>query len=46
MGGLGLRSMLSQNQALLARLGWKILRDEDLLWIKALRKKYLKKVIC
>lgn len=31
-----------QNNALLAKLGWKILTNQNLLWIQALRAKYLR----
>jgi hypothetical protein len=34
--------MMSQNRALLAKLGWRILKDEDTLWVKSLKNKYLK----
>jgi hypothetical protein len=36
VGGLGLRSMECQNISLVAKLGWKILINQDLLWVKAL----------
>ncbi|GLT71627.1 hypothetical protein SLA2020_436290 [Shorea laevis] len=41
LGGLGLRSMESQNTSLLARLGWKLTSNQPLLWVNALRSKYL-----
>jgi hypothetical protein len=37
--------MISQNKALLAKLGWKVLKDEDLLWLKSLKQTYLKNTI-
>ncbi|KAL7252308.1 hypothetical protein ACSBR1_014034 [Camellia fascicularis] len=40
MGGLGLRMAKTQNLALLAKLGWKILNKEDCLWVKVLEAKY------
>ncbi|KAL7228890.1 hypothetical protein ACSBR2_007559 [Camellia fascicularis] len=40
MGGLGLRRAKSQNLALLAKLGWKILIKKDCLWVKVLEAKY------
>lgn len=39
---MGLRYRQIQNKALVANLGWKIRKDEDLLWVKALKKKFLK----
>jgi hypothetical protein len=40
-GGLGLRSIEFQNSSLLARLGWKMTTNQPLLWVDALRGKYL-----
>lgn len=34
--------MMSQNKTLVAKLGWKMLKEEDLYWVKALKNKYLK----
>lgn len=42
MGGLGLRKARTQNLALLTKLGWKLINDEDSLWVKILKSKYLK----
>jgi hypothetical protein len=42
-GGLGIRNMEGQNLSLLSKLGWKILNDQNLLWVKALNAKYLHK---
>jgi hypothetical protein len=42
LGGLGLRSMEFLNNSLLARLGWKLTSNQPLLWVDALRGKYLK----
>ena len=42
LGGLGICSMEFINSSLLARLGWKMLSNEPLLWVEALRGKYLK----
>jgi hypothetical protein len=42
LGGLGIRSMVSPNNALLARLGWKLVSNQPLLWVDSLRGKYLK----
>jgi hypothetical protein len=41
LGGLGLRSMEFLNNLLLARLGWKLTTNQLLLWVNALRGKYL-----
>ncbi|XP_056697525.1 uncharacterized mitochondrial protein AtMg00310-like [Spinacia oleracea] len=40
-GGLGLRRSYPLNKAFIAKLGWKILTDENNLWAKIMRKKYL-----
>ena len=40
LGGLGICSMEFINKSLLARLGWKMLTNEPLLWVDALRGKY------
>jgi hypothetical protein len=42
LGGLGICSMEFINSSLLARLSWKMLSNEPLLWVKALIGKYLK----
>lgn len=42
MGGLGLHQMKNVNQALLAKLGWKILSSTQSPWVQAIRAKYLK----
>jgi hypothetical protein len=41
VGGLGLKNMECQNLALLSKIGWKLLTNQDLLWVKALSTKYL-----
>jgi hypothetical protein len=41
LGGLGLRSMEFHNSSLLARLSWKMTTNQPLLWVDALRGKYL-----
>jgi hypothetical protein len=41
LGGLGIRSMEFLNNSLLARLGWKMVSNATLLWVDALRAKYL-----
>jgi hypothetical protein len=42
LGGLGIRLMEHHNQALLAKLGWKLLTNADLLWVSATKAKYLR----
>lgn len=39
-GGLGVRSSLEMNKALLAKLGWRVLHDKVSLWARVLRSKY------
>jgi hypothetical protein len=41
LGGLGISSMEFINNSLLARLGWKLTSNEPLLWMEALKGKYL-----
>ncbi|XP_056695811.1 uncharacterized protein [Spinacia oleracea] len=41
LGGLGLRRTRPLNKAFLAKLGWKILQDNNNLWTSIVRKKYL-----
>jgi hypothetical protein len=41
LGGLGISSMDFINNSLLARLGWKLTSNEPLLWVEALKGKYL-----
>jgi hypothetical protein len=41
VGGLGIRTMELQNRALLSKLGWQIHSNQDLLWVRALKAKYL-----
>lgn len=40
MGGLGIRSM-GLNKALISKLVWKVFTNEDCLWVRMLRSKYL-----
>lgn len=39
-GGLGIRSSLAMNKALLGKVGWRLLHDKDSLWARVLRAKY------
>lgn len=39
-GGLGIRRLEEMNHAFLAKLGWRILRDENSLWIQIVKAKY------
>lgn len=39
-GGVGLRYIFYVNQALLARLGWRLLQNLTQLWVKILQEKY------
>lgn len=41
-GGLGLKKANVQNLALLSKLSWKMINDEDSLWVHILKDKYLK----
>lgn len=39
-GGLGLRPARDMNRALVAKVGWRLLRDKNSLWARVLRSKY------
>lgn len=39
-GGLGLKETMALNKAFIAKLGWKILNDNDNLWVNIMRQKY------
>jgi len=41
-GGLGLRKMDTINKAFQCKLAWKILTNEDSIWTRLMRDKYLK----
>ncbi|XP_026415795.1 uncharacterized protein LOC113311158 [Papaver somniferum] len=41
-GGLGLRSLYDLNLALVAKLVWRFLKEQDALWAQILRAKYLR----
>ncbi|KAK3228990.1 hypothetical protein Dsin_000871 [Dipteronia sinensis] len=40
-GGLGIKKMKGMNQAFLAKIGWRLLHNEDEFWVKILKHKYL-----
>lgn len=42
LGSLGFRLAHEMNLALLARLDWKVASNEDSLWIRTLKARYLK----
>ena len=42
-GGLGVRPAAFFNNAALAKLAWKVLRDHDNWWAQIMRRKYLRK---
>lgn len=42
-GGLGIKKFQDINAAKLGKLGWKILKDPDNLWVKVVSVKYLTK---
>ncbi|GLT96458.1 hypothetical protein SLE2022_140780 [Rubroshorea leprosula] len=41
-GGLGLRSAWDNNQAFIAKLGWRILKGDNALWCRVMHTKYLR----
>lgn len=41
-GGLGIRKFLDVNAANLAKLGWKVLKEVDNLWVRVVTAKYLR----
>lgn len=41
--GLGLRDAMAMNKAYMAKLGWHMLNNQDALWVRVLRGKYLAK---
>lgn len=41
-GCLGIKTARKKNLALLAKLGWKVIRQDDSLWANILRYKYLR----
>ena len=42
VGGLGFRLARVSNIALLGKLSWAIIHDDDKLWVKMMRQKYLR----
>lgn len=42
IGGLGFRLFKDINMALLSKLAWKVAMDEDNIWCRLLRAKYLR----
>ena len=44
MGGLGFRNIRNWNITFMAKLAWSIIKDENKLWIRIIKSKYLKKV--
>lgn len=42
-GGLGVKKAKCINQALLAKIGWRLHQHKDMLWAKVYSKKYLKR---
>ena len=42
-GGIGFRRFADFNLALIAKLGWKLLFDDNAIWVKALKAKYCRK---
>lgn len=40
-GGLGIRKSREMNKALVAKVGWRLLNDNNSLWARVLRKKYV-----
>lgn len=43
-GGTGLRSLTDLNQALVAKVAWRFLHDQDSLWSQLLQAKYLRDI--
>ncbi|GLT82219.1 hypothetical protein SLE2022_006230 [Rubroshorea leprosula] len=41
-GGLGIRSAWTNNRALVAKLGWRLLKEDTALWCQAFKSKYLR----
>lgn len=41
-GGLHIKEARILNQAMLAKLGWKMMSDPETLWVRVFKKKYLK----
>lgn len=41
LGGLGLRRMYDLNRAMVAKLGWQVIKEPECLWVQAVKAKYL-----
>lgn len=39
-GGLGIRSLLAMNSAMLEKLGWSLVNESEKLWVQAVKAKY------
>lgn len=45
-GGLGLRRMQELNVAMMAKMGWRIMKDKNTLWTQVMSRKYMKGDAC
>ena len=41
-GGLGIKKMVDMNKALVAKLTWEVVSNEDKTWVTMLKKKYVR----
>ena len=41
-GGLGIKKMVDMNKALVAKLTWEVVSNEDKTWVNVLKKKYVR----
>ena len=44
VGGIGLRKIEPLNKAYLAKLGWKVFTENNNLWVRLIKDKYLRKI--